>query len=292
MTPRVNGSLAWKLLGIGILQLVLLAAVFMGVGWLVNGPPPGLTGPPNGVGPPPFPPSDDVRPGPPPGAPPGPPPHPANGPPHHPAERRPTLTTPLTTLFVGGLVILGIGSLLTARSIVRPLRQLSRAVQMLGEGHLHARSGLDRSDEIGALARTFDEMAQRLERLVLAEKELLANVSHELRTPLARIRVALDISNEKDDGASRGSLSEIELDLAEIETMIDDILTTTRLEIAGGGATREAHLELHLEETTAAALCAWAATRFRSAHPERPLIVEMSERKLAIHADRVLFRRA
>src|SRR5208282_6067312 len=168
MTFRMKGSLAWKLLGIGLLQLVLLAAVFMGVGWLVNGRPPDVTGSPGVEGPPsPLPLGRPL----------------GIEPPRHlqrPLGRlRPPRVTPLDTLFLAGLVILGMGSILTARSIVRPLRQLSRAAKTLGEGDLHTRSGLARSDEIGALARTFDEMAERLERLVLAEKELLANVSHE-----------------------------------------------------------------------------------------------------------------
>ena len=48
-----------------------------------------------------------------------------------------------------------------------------------------------RADELGELTRAFNEMAERVERLVRGEKELLANVSHELRSPLARIRMAL-----------------------------------------------------------------------------------------------------
>ena len=47
------------------------------------------------------------------------------------------------------------------------------------------------ADEIVELTRAFNEMAERVERLVSGQKELLANVSHELRSPLARIRMAL-----------------------------------------------------------------------------------------------------
>lgn len=302
MALEVKGSLAWKLLGIGLLQLVLLAVVFVGVGWLVNGPPPEIAGGPSVERPPPPPFSGLEPPAPlrapsplePPHRPDAPPrfePPPRLDPPHLFGRPRPLRVTPVNTLFLAGLMILGIGSILTARSIVRPLRQLSRAAKTLGEGDLHARSGLDRSDEIGALARTFDEMAERLERLVLAEKELLANVSHELRTPLARIRVALDISSES-GATAQPSLAEIGRDLAEIETMIDDILTTTRLEIARGHSTGEAHLALHLEQATLATLCTRAAARFRSAHPERGFQVQVAESSSVLLVDAVLFRRA
>jgi signal transduction histidine kinase len=45
---------------------------------------------------------------------------------------------------------------------------------------------------VGDLARAFDAMAARLERLVRAEKEFLANVSHELRTPITALQAGLE----------------------------------------------------------------------------------------------------
>ncbi|HSR97474.1 MAG TPA: HAMP domain-containing protein, partial [Kofleriaceae bacterium] len=109
----------------------------------------------------------------------------------------PGLTGPLLVLF-GGFAILVIGALITARWIVRPVERLSRTARALGSGDLHARSRLDRADEIGELGHRFDEMADRIAGLLLTEKELLANVAHELRTPLTRIGVALDLAGEGD----------------------------------------------------------------------------------------------
>ena len=48
-----------------------------------------------------------------------------------------------------------------------------------------------RTDELGDLTRAFNDMAERVQRLVQGQQELLANVSHELGSPLARIRLAL-----------------------------------------------------------------------------------------------------
>ena len=306
--PRQRRTLAWRLSAIAIAQIVLLAIVFMGVGWAVNGPPPELSpmrSDPNSVTiydesgrvmgssgnagsngvPPPRPEDASER-----GAPIVLDGHPARVVVHHGRPRKPGMISPLNTLFFGGLVILIIGSLLTARGIVRPLRQLARAAKALGDGDLRARSGLSRSDELGDLARAFDEMGDRVERLLLAEKELMANVSHELRTPLARIRVALDIAGEGDVETGRFSMSEIALDLSELETLIDDIMTTTRLEIARG-PTGAAHFELHLEEVAITALCNQSADRFRSRHPARPLVIAVENGLPAIIVDPVLFRR-
>jgi signal transduction histidine kinase len=194
------------------------------------------------------------------------------------------------TLFLGGLIILGIGSFWTARWIVRPLEELSRAARALGAGDLRARTGMKRADEIGDVGRTFDEMAERVQHLLLAERELLANVSHELRTPLARIRVAVDIAHEGDPSDGRLSLSEIGLDLTELEAIIDDILTAMRLELATGGEAAS-NFNLHLEEIGPEVICEHASERFRVRHPRRPLDVRVEKDLPIIKADPVLLRR-
>ena len=74
-------------------------------------------------------------------------------------------------------------------------------------------------------------MAERVERLVARQQELLANVSHELRSPLARIRVALALLPRT--ATTSGALREVESDLAELDRLIDDVLTTARLEATG-----------------------------------------------------------
>jgi two-component system OmpR family sensor kinase len=206
------------------------------------------------------------------------------------SHHRVPLLTPGNTLFVGGLVILVIGSFLTARGIVRPLRELADVARALGEGNLRVRTGLRRADEIGDVARAFNDMGARIERLRLAEKELLANVSHELRTPLTRIRVALDIAGEANPEVLRSSLAEIGIDLSELESLVEDIFTATRLDIQQG-TSREAHLELHVEETSALVVCDSAADRFRARHPARPFAVEADEDLPMIEVDPVLFRR-
>jgi signal transduction histidine kinase len=145
----------------------------------------------------------------------------------------PGLTGPLLVLF-GGFAILVIGALITARWIVGPVERLSRAARALGSGDLKARSRLDRDDEIGELGHRFDEMAERIAGLLVTEKELLANVAHELRTPLTRIGVALDLANEGDAEAARAALIEIAVDVSELETIVDDLLTAMRFEISPG----------------------------------------------------------
>src|SRR5207244_9759960 len=118
-----------------------------------------------------------------------------------------------------------------SRSITRPIERLTAVAEAFGRGDLSARSGVKSGDEVGKLARSFDEMAGRIQAARKAEKELLANVSHELRTPLARIHVALELIQAPGEDVRR-RLAVVDEELQELERLIADVLTTSRLELA------------------------------------------------------------
>jgi two-component system, OmpR family, sensor kinase len=133
----------------------------------------------------------------------------------------------LGTLLVSLLLVLPL-----SRSITRPLEQLTAAVEAYGRGDLQKRSGLgNSSDEVGRLARSFDEMADRISAARRGEKELLANVSHELRTPLARINVALALIDEPDE-ATQKRLQTVSEEVDELDRLVADVLTASRLDLA------------------------------------------------------------
>lgn len=200
-------------------------------------------------------------------------------------HRAPGLAGPVLTVICGFLILV-LGALLTARWIVRPIERLSRTARALGSGELTARSRLGRGDEIGELGQRIDEMADRIEGLLVSEKELLANVAHELRTPLTRIGVALDLAGEGDAEAARASLAEIAVDVSELETIVDDILMAMRFEVAG-----PAQLPLRLAVTAPAEIARAAEERMRGRHPARPLEVAATGELPPIHVDPRLLRR-
>lgn len=112
--------------------------------------------------------------------------------------------------------------LLLYRLLIAPLASLRRQAASLSAGDLSARVGAEvagRRDELGELARTFDDMAGRLENTVTFQRQLLRNLSHELRTPLSRLRVASD--NEEDLQALRQRLDR---ELRCMERLIGDSL--------------------------------------------------------------------
>ena len=167
----------------------------------------------------------------------------------------------LSALVVIGLV-LALVSVPFARAIARPLEHLSGVARRWGAGDLQARANLDRRDEIGELARTFDETAERLGRLLEGQRELLANVSHELRTPLSRMRVSLALAAEASPEDVPRHLAAIEGDAGELERLVADLLTTSRLD--AGGA-----LSLQRAPTDLGALVESAIERLGRLHPGR-----------------------
>ncbi|KAA9129850.1 HAMP domain-containing protein [Marinihelvus fidelis] len=128
-------------------------------------------------------------------------------------------------------VIAAIVSFFLARYLARPLESLGRASRQLATGDLSARVGaplVDRRDEFGLLARDFDDMAMRLERLQAANHRLLRDVSHELRSPLARLRVALELARGRDGQPALAELDRIELEGDRLEQLVDQVLDLLR----------------------------------------------------------------
>ncbi len=189
------------------------------------------------------------------------------------------------------LLVLALVSLSMARGIARPVERITRAARALGEGDLAARSGVDamRRDELGVLARAFDEMAARLERMVNNEKELLANVSHELRTPLARIRIALELAEDEDDpGATRERLRGIGGDLAELEQLVEQVLLTARLDLT---ANTDGTLPLQRAPTSMEDIVGEAEQRFVRLHDGDRLVVRIEPDLPPVDVDSKLVRR-
>lgn len=78
------------------------------------------------------------------------------------------------------------------RGMVRPLRQMAMAATAFGKGDFTHRITVHENNEIGLLAKSFNEMAESLEALELMRSSFVANVSHELRTPMTSISGFVD----------------------------------------------------------------------------------------------------
>jgi two-component system osmolarity sensor histidine kinase EnvZ len=137
-------------------------------------------------------------------------------------------TEPLRWLGWAALVLLlaWIGAYLIVSRINRPLRQLTEAVEQMGRGATPQPVAETGPSEIRTLANTFNHLADDLRRLDDERALLLAGVSHDLRTPLARIRLGLEMLEDKDDSALKSGM---EQDIADIDGAIGQFLDFARL---------------------------------------------------------------
>ena len=83
--------------------------------------------------------------------------------------------------------------------MVSPIRRIAASIALFGQGNLSTRVQSRRQDEIGQLARSFDQMAGRLQKLIVSERRMLGDISHELRSPLARLKFAIKLARISPD---------------------------------------------------------------------------------------------
>ena len=157
---------------------------------------------------------------------------------------RPPFQPTFQTLGLRLLVVLVIGGIFCywlARYLTTPLLKLRTTTNELAEGNLGARVSTrlaKRRDEVGQLGRDFNAMAERLESMVKAQQRLLGDISHELRSPLARLGVALGLARQRSGPAATGVLDRIERESENLNEMISQLLTLTRLESGTDGRKR------------------------------------------------------
>ena len=142
-------------------------------------------------------------------------------------ERRRIVVVLLTLL-----TLILAGAFFSIRWILRPVRWLQEGVQEVGRGNLKHRVPVKRADELRELAAAFNDMTDRIRDMLHTKEQLMLDVSHELRSPITRMKVALEFLAESQAKASLKS------DIAEMETMINEILETARMHHLHGNLKR------------------------------------------------------
>ncbi len=142
-----------------------------------------------------------------------------------------------------GLLLVALCCLMLARHITRPIQVLEEAATQLAAGSLDVRAGprmVGRRDELARMGASFDDMAERIQRLILTQQEMLGHISHELRSPLTRMGVSLELLR-RGEGES---LEQMQVDLDRLNQMIGEILELTRMDLQERPRTPDAVVEL------------------------------------------------
>jgi signal transduction histidine kinase len=127
--------------------------------------------------------------------------------------------------------------LLASVPLGRDVRRLETTVRRLEEGDRTVRTGVERADELGHVARALDELTARLDALererVGYETErnaMLSSVGHDLRTPLAALRVAVDALVDGVAPDPERYLQSMRRDVDAVGALVDDLFLLARIE--------------------------------------------------------------
>jgi signal transduction histidine kinase len=143
-------------------------------------------------------------------------------------------------LGLGGIAVILLTAVVVARRVARPVLALARAAEQVARGDLSVRAEVTTKDEVGALARTFNDMVRRIqdwqEAMVRQERlaalgQVTATVSHELRNPLSAIRISFFVIAQRLRGKEPGlqpALDRIEESITRCEAIIGDLLAFNR----------------------------------------------------------------
>jgi len=129
-------------------------------------------------------------------------------------------------LWIIGLVVLLCYAF--AYHLTSPVRRLRTVVEGFGRGDFSARAVVNRKDELGQLAKSFNDMAERIQTLLAAERRLLLDISHELRSPLARLGVAVELARSGED--REHMLDRIQKEADRLNELVGELLQVTRVE--------------------------------------------------------------
>jgi two-component system sensor histidine kinase MtrB len=156
-------------------------------------------------------------------------------------QEQQTLHLVQTTLIGAGIALVALVAAITSlvtRWVVLPVRHAAQAAQRLSAGQLEERMAVGGTDDLGALATSFNEMAAslqekllELEELSKAQRQFVSDVSHELRTPMTTIRMAAEIlhdSREQLDPAAARSAELLQSQTERFEVLLTDLLEISR----------------------------------------------------------------
>ena len=130
-------------------------------------------------------------------------------------------------IVIGGLVLSMFSGAIAWR-ITRPLIMAVRAARDIGDGKLDTRLDPRRhGGEVRLLANAINDMAEKIQRQLSDQRQLLAAVSHELRTPLGHMRVLIETARERGDLAA---LEELDREVLVLDDLVGKLLASSRLE--------------------------------------------------------------
>lgn len=135
-----------------------------------------------------------------------------------------TLNTLLVSAGGAALLAILIGVVL-ARTITRPVQDLTDAAQRMAKGELGQTVRVQSQDELGDLATAFNRMSADLKRADQVRRQMTADIAHELRNPLTVIGGYLDAMRNGDLQPTPKRLDAVYSEIQQLERIVEDLRT-------------------------------------------------------------------
>ena len=130
-------------------------------------------------------------------------------------------------------VVALLASIWLSTSLIRPLEKLRDSAIKLSQGELSHRVDLHAQDEIGAVARAFNQMAEQVQAMIEEQRAFASNASHELRTPLTTMRLrteALRYDQSLDTQTQQQYIVDLDDELVRLSGLVSDLVLLSRLD--------------------------------------------------------------
>ncbi len=136
------------------------------------------------------------------------------------------------------VVLAAVAGWLASRRLTQPLLGLTAVTERMAAGDLGARADVGRGDELGLLARSFNNMAVRVESMVQSLRQFTADAAHELHTPLTALQTDLQLLEPGGDAAQQARVARAQHQAVRLQALADSLLELSQLEAAAGAVER------------------------------------------------------
>ena len=155
------------------------------------------------------------------------------GAPLDPNNQIPTLALVLIVSLVVILLVALIGGYWLADRAMEPVELITRTANHISETELTRRLNLNRKDEMGELALTFDRMLDRIQAAFDRQRQFTADASHELRTPLAIIELETNraLEHRRSQDEYEQTLQVIQSENEWMSRLVNELLTLARMDL-------------------------------------------------------------
>jgi len=162
-----------------------------------------------------------------------------------------TLMIELSVAAIAGIFLATVAGLVVARSAVKPVRRLTRAVEHVAKTEdLSVKLPVSGRDEVNRLSAAFNKMTKALATSRDRQRRLIADAGHELRTPLTSLRTNVDLllrsertGRQLPPGRRESMLESVDQQLHELSGLVTDLLELSRGQ--EGGTRRTMRVALH-----------------------------------------------